>query len=178
MTYKISYRNVKVSYRNVKHPRLELKTGELLLVLPFGHDPDSILKKNRSWILKKIGFIEECLRGSSGKKIVDRTDSEFRSLVYSCVEETSKELSAEVNKIFFRKMKTKWASCSPKRNLTINRLMKYLPERLVKYIVFHEITHLIERRHNEKFWRIVSKRFHDYRNLEMELFTYWFLVHA
>ena len=29
----------KVSYRDVKYPRLELKTGNLLLVLPHGQDP-------------------------------------------------------------------------------------------------------------------------------------------
>lgn len=39
-------------------------------------------------------------------------------------------------------MKTKWASFSPKNNLTINKLMKYLPDDLIEYVIFHEISHL------------------------------------
>lgn len=83
-------------------------------------------------------------------------------------------MGAEINKIFFRTMKTKWASCSKKRNLTINKLMKYLPEKLLKYIVFHEIAHLKQKRHNDIFWEIISRKFNNYEDLEKELFIYWF----
>jgi len=83
-------------------------------------------------------------------------------------------MGAEINKIFFRMMKTKWASCSKKRNLTINKLMKYLPEKLLKYIVFHEIAHLKQKKHNDIFWEIISRKFNNYEDLEKELFIYWF----
>jgi len=83
-------------------------------------------------------------------------------------------MGAEINKIFFMAMKTKWANCSKKRNLTINKLMKYLPEKLLKYIVFHEIAHLKQKRHNDIFWEIISRKFNNYEDLEKELFIYWF----
>lgn len=83
-------------------------------------------------------------------------------------------MGAEINKIFFRMMKTKCASCSAKRNLTINKLMKHLPEHLLKYIVFHEIAHLKQKRHNDIFWEIISRKFNNYEDLEKELFIYWF----
>lgn len=73
-------------------------------------------------------------------------------------------------------MRTKWASLSHKKNLTINRLMKSLPEHLIKYIIFHEITHAIERRHNDRFWGIISGKFANYRKLDRDLFIYWFRV--
>ena len=73
-------------------------------------------------------------------------------------------------------MKTKWASCSKKRNLTINTLMKFLPDYLIEYIIFHEIAHLKERKHNENFWKIVSRKFKNYEEMEKELFIYWFLI--
>lgn len=166
----------KVSYREVKHPRLEFKTGELLLILPFGHDPEDLLEKHRNWIIKKSEFISECLRDSSGKKIIERTDDVFKNLVYFTVERISTELGLKVNNIYFRKMRTKWASCSSKRNLTINSLMKHLPQELVEYITFHEITHLVEKRHNENFWNIISNRFENYKEFEKDLFGYWFLI--
>jgi len=166
----------KVSYRNVRYPRLEFKTGELLLVLPFGRDPDVSLNKHRGWIHEKTQFIKECLRNSSYKEVVKRTDMEFKYLVCFFVEKTSKELGVKVNRTYLRKMRTKWASCSSKRNLTINRLMRYLPEHLVKYVIFHEIAHIVEKRHSDKFWKIISKEFDNYQELERDLFIYWFQV--
>ena len=164
----------RLSYRSVKYPRLEFKTGELLIILPFGHKPDRLLEKHRSWILKKSQFIEDCLRDNSNKKTVERTEEEFKSLICLLAEKASKGLGERLNKIYFRTMRTKWASCSSKRNLTINKLMKYLPDHLLSYVIFHEVVHLKEKRHNDKFWKRISKRFDDYQKLEKDLFVYWF----
>jgi predicted metal-dependent hydrolase len=164
----------KVSYRGVKYPRLEFKTGQLLIILPFGHKSDRLLEKHRSWILKKARFIKECLRDTPTKKLVRRSEKEFKNLIHSFVKEGSKEVGRGLDKIYFRTMRTKWASCSPKKNLTINKLMKYLPEPILKYVVFHEIVHLIEKRHNDKFWKRISKKFNNYQELEKDLFVYWF----
>ncbi len=165
-----------LSYRNIKYPRIEFKTGKLLLVLPFGFDPEIVLKKHKKWILKKIEFIEGCLKDAENKDIVKRTEKEFREIIHSLAERISEELDEKLNKIYFKSMKTKWASCSAKRNLTVNQLMKFLPEHLLYYIIFHEIAHLKQKRHNERFWGIIEKKFDDYDVLERELFIYWFRV--
>jgi len=165
-----------VSYRAVKYPRLEFKTGELLIVLPFGHKPGVLLDKYKGWILKKFDFIKECLKNAKDKELINRTDEEFKELVYFLVKKTSKELGVKLNHIYFRKMRTKWASLSSAKNLTINRLMKYLPGYLIRYVVFHEIAHLIEKRHNDKFWQIISRKYEGHRKMEREMFAYWFLV--
>lgn len=165
-----------VSYRDVKYPRLEFKTGELLIVLPFGHKTDILLQKHESWILKKIGFIKECLADAKGKKLVDRKDEEFKELIHLLVKKASNELKVKLNHVYVRKMRTKWASLSFAKNLTVNKLMKYLPERLIQYVIFHEMTHIIEKRHNNNFWEIISRRYKNYRKIEREMFIYWFLV--
>jgi predicted metal-dependent hydrolase len=165
-----------VYYRSVKYPRLELKTGKLLIILPFGFKPDHLLEKHGSWILNKTKFIKECLKDAPAKKLIKRSEEEFKNLTHSYVKEASKELDDGLNRVYFRTMKTKWASCSPKKNLTINKLMKYLPESILKYVVFHEIVHLTERRHNDEFWKRISKRFSNYQELEKDLFVYWFQV--
>lgn len=173
LNLQIPYR---VSHRSVKYPRLEFKTGELLVVLPLGYEPDTLLEKHRHWIVKQFNFIKECLENTKDKKIIDRTEEEFREFIYFLAKETSKELGVELNRIYFRKMRTKWASLSSAKNLTVNRLMKYLPEYLIRYVIFHELVHVIEKRHNERFWEIVSQRFKNYQEMEREMFVYWFLV--
>jgi len=53
---------------------------------------------------------------------------------------------------------------------------KYLPERLIEYVIFHEMAHSWERKHNERFWNAVSKKFKDHQKREKELLVHWFLV--
>ena len=168
---KIQY---EVSYRNIKYPRLEFSTGKLRVILPPGTDPEKVIAKHEDWIRKKTGFIKKCLEGSNGKKIVEREGEEFKRLVRSLAGKAARDSKVRFNEIYYRRMKTKWASLSRKKNLTINTLMKCLPENLIEYIVFHEITHILERPHSENFWAIVSRRFPDHNQIEKELFSYWF----
>jgi predicted metal-dependent hydrolase len=167
-----------VDYRNVKHPRLEFKTGTLLLILPkSAKDEKQTLEKYKKWIQKKELAIRNALEEAQTKNLnLDRTDKELRSLIETLAKNYQTRLNTKINKIYFKKMKTKWASHSHNGNLTVNTLMKYLPEDLIEYVTYHEITHSIERKHNERFWNIITKRFRDYPTKEKELFTYWFLI--
>lgn len=166
----------RVSYRAVKYPRLEFKTGELLVILPFGVSPDVLLNKYKHWVIKQFNFIKECLENVTGKELITRSEEEFKRLVYSFAGEASKELKVKLNRIYFRRMRTKWASLSSAKNLTVNKLMKYLPEYLIKYVIFHELAHIIERKHNERFWEIISRKYKNYQKMEKEMFMYWFLI--
>lgn len=167
-----------IIYRNIKHPRLEYKTGTLTLILPKTHkNPQQILQKYQKWIQRKQNAITKALEEAKTKTIIqNRTEKELRELVNTLVQTYQKELNTTINKIFYRKMKTKWASHSPNNNLTINTLTKYLPKDLIEYIIYHEIAHSIERKHNEKFWNIITKKFPDYPNKEKDLLTYWFII--
>jgi len=167
-----------LDYRNVKHPRLEFKTGTLLLILPKHYKSEKqTLEKYQKWIKKKQLTINKALEEAKTKAInKTRTEKELRTLVTQTAQNYQTELNTRINKIYFKKMKTKWASHSKNGNLTINTLLKYLPEKIIEYIIYHEITHSIERKHNEKFWNLISKKFKDYPTKEKDLLTYWFLI--
>jgi len=170
--------NYEVKYRDIKYPRLEFKSGELELILPFDESPKDLLEKHRNWVIEKRSFIEECLKASNDKELENRDNKEFREIVNYMTEEISENLNVNINQVFFRKMRTKWASCSPRKNLTINTMMKYLPEKLIEYIIYHELAHLIEKKHNERFWEIIEERFEDFKSLETSLFANWFLINS
>jgi len=167
-----------VAYRNVKHPRLEYKTGTLLLILPKGSKNEKqTLEKYKKWIQKKELTIKKALEEAKTKNLNQtRTDKELRNLIHTLAQNYQAELNTKINKIICRKMKTKWASHSKNRNLTVNTLLKYLPQDIIEYIIYHEITHSIERKHNEKFWNIITKKFPDYETKEKDLLTYWFII--
>lgn len=172
------YKNTdyQVRYRNIKYPRLELKTGTLELILPHGESPMDLIENHKHWIIRKQQFIKNSLKDSQNRKTVNRTDKMFKELISDEVKNFTKQLKVKVSEIFYRKMRTKWASCSSKRNLTINTLMKYLPKKQIKYIIYHELTHLHEKRHNERFWKLITRKFKNYQRLEYSLFSYWFLL--
>lgn len=170
--------NYEIVHRKIKYPRLEFKTGNLILILPNGNaDHNDIIEKHKDWIHKRSSEIAAALEEAQKKKLdLIRTDQELKQLISSIIEDISSDLEININNIYFRKMKSKWGSCSPNKNLTINTLLKYLPYNLIEYVVFHEMIHLIERKHNEHFWKIIANKFDNFKEKEQELFEYWFLI--
>lgn len=170
--------NYEVVHRNIKYPRLEFKTGRLLLILPDNYkDHNDIVEKHKNWIQRQSSMIAKALEEAQNKRLeLRRTDEEFKKLLYSFVEDISYELKININSIYFRRMKSKWGSCSRNKNLTINTILKYLPDNLIEYVIFHEMVHLIERKHNNHFWKLIAKKFNNYEEIEKELFEYWFLI--
>jgi hypothetical protein len=168
-----------IDYRNVKHPRLEFKTGTLLLILPKSYKSGKeVLEKYRKWIGKKELIIRTALQEANARSLnQDRTDKELRNLVHTLAQNFQKELNAHVAKIYFRKMKTKWASHSQNNNLTINTLLKYLPQPQIEYVIYHELVHAKQgKKHDKNFWNLISRKFKNYQTLENDLLTYWFLI--
>jgi len=63
------------------------------------------------------------------------------------------------NRIYIRSQRTKWGSCSGKKNLSFNwRLMK-CPPLVTNYLVVHELCHLKEFNHSKAFWSLVEHYF-------------------
>lgn len=164
----------KISFRNIRYPRLGFQTGELKLVLPKGTDPEETFQKHKNWVKEKIEFIDECRQAAKTKTIIQRKYEDMQGLVLQYIVNISQELKVKINMVIFRTLKTKWASISPKKNLTFNTMMRFLPDYLIEYIVFHEIAHLKHKHHNDGFWEMISRRFKNYQDLEKDLFIYWF----
>jgi predicted metal-dependent hydrolase len=60
------------------------------------------------------------------------------------------------NKITIRAARTRWGSCSAKKNLSFNwRLMK-APEFVIDYLILHELAHTVVLNHSRKFWQLVA----------------------
>ena len=177
---KIYDQNIKyeVIHREIKYPRLEFKTGQLQLILPNEYkNPKNIIDKHKNWIYNKVTIIKNSMKDAKDKKLnFQRSDEEFKEMIKNYVIKNSKKNKLKINNIYFRRMKSKWGSCSKKKNLTVNTFLKYLPENLIKYVIFHEMVHSIERKHNEQYWKIILKKFPEHQKMEKDLLDYWFLI--
>ncbi len=167
-----------ISHRKVKYARLEIKNGDLNLIMPIGAENyNGLILKHEKWIYQKISRINTLKKESENRKLdLTRNDSEFRELVKFLVAEVSREMDSPVNNVTFRRMKTRWGSCSSSGNVNFNTRLKYLPENLIRYVVHHEVCHIKVRKHNKEYWNLVSLTYPDYKKYENELAIYWFLV--
>jgi predicted metal-dependent hydrolase len=95
--------------------------------------------------------------------------------VESIIGDYSLRFGFKPNRVLIWRQKTKWGSCSSKGNITLNLKLVCLPEHMVKYVVFHELTHLNFKGHNRKFWQTVGMEFPNYK--ELEAGTLQILVH-
>ena len=73
-------------------------------------------------------------------------------------------------------MTRKWGSCSSKANITLSKSLAYLPDKLVAYIVYHELAHLIVMAHNDEFFDIIKKEFPNYELCDKKLEQYNYLI--
>ena len=74
------------------------------------------------------------------------------------------KLNVESHSVSMRKMKTKWGSCNIQaKKIWLNLELAKKPPECMEYILVHELVHLIERHHNERFRKIMDKHMPDWR---------------
>nr|WP_081430625.1 SprT family zinc-dependent metalloprotease [Pseudenterobacter timonensis] len=54
-------------------------------------------------------------------------------------------------------MQTQWGSCSPNGKITLNPYLVKAPRECVDYVVLHELCHLAEFNHSERFYRLMTQ---------------------
>lgn len=80
------------------------------------------------------------------------------------------KLGVEVAGYFLQRMKTKWGGCNPRqRNIRLNTELVKKPKDLLEYVVLHEMVHLIEPKHSERFVAKMTEYYPTWRDARAEL---------
>jgi predicted metal-dependent hydrolase len=78
------------------------------------------------------------------------------------VERYARQLGVEYNDILISDLKYRWGSCTLKGNLNFNWRLIKAPHFVINYVVIHELAHLLELNHSDRFWNIVKVQMPNY----------------
>ncbi len=79
-------------------------------------------------------------------------------------------MGVRVGRFFVQRMKTKWGSCSPStQSIRLNTELAKKPPECLEYIIVHEMTHLLEARHNSRFISLMDQFMPKWRFYKEEL---------
>ena len=89
---------------------------------------------------------------------------QLRALIPPLLEKWQPMLGVQVADWGIRKMKTKWGSCNPaSRRVWFNLELAKKPVQCLEYIVVHELVHLLERHHNDRFAGLIEAHLPQWR---------------
>ncbi|NYT60628.1 M48 family metallopeptidase [Alcaligenaceae bacterium] len=72
-------------------------------------------------------------------------------------------VGVEPSTVGIKMFKSRWGSCNPQGKLEFNWQIVLAPNRVVDYVVIHELCHLIRHDHSPEFWREVGRVMPDYQ---------------
>lgn len=89
---------------------------------------------------------------------------QIKATMLVLIEKWAPQMGVQVNRIFVQKMKTKWGSCNPTtRSIRLNTDLAKKPAQCLEYVVVHELAHLLERHHNERFIALMDTHLPHWR---------------
>lgn len=112
--------------------------------------------------------------GSSLEKRAELMHKWHKSLLHEFIPELiarwEKKLGVSVQRYFIQKMKTKWGSCNYfEKHIRLNTELVKKPKDLIEYVVVHEMVHLLEPTHNDRFVGILTQNYPTWREARKEL---------
>ena len=79
-------------------------------------------------------------------------------------ERYSSIIGVNPSSVTIKSFKSRWGSCSIAGGIQYNWKIIIAPERIVNYVVIHELCHILHHNHSPAFWKAVEKYCHDYRD--------------
>lgn len=165
--------------RAARHLRLAVySSGEVVLTAPWGlalKHLEAFVRSRAPWVFGKLEYFKQ--RQPVEKIKSDRAEYaknklKAAKLIKRKLKFWNQNYQFQYSRVTIRDQSTRWGSCSRKGGLNFNYKVVYLPEHLVDYLVVHELCHLREFNHSEKFWALIGRKIPDYAVRRKELKNY------
>lgn len=181
-----------IVYKNVKHGRVKIEKDSMVqIIIPYHQKTNQkfhnlLIEKAKQLFLNHIHKREHVvfsthlwdnivIFGEQYNK--NNLPSDLETYLSEKLYQESKQILDEYIQKFWiwyhalaiKKVKTYWGSCSATQNISLNFNLIHLPKRILEYVIVHEMCHLKEKNHSEKFWKLVEIYFPNYKEVRKEL---------
>ena len=96
--------------------------------------------------------------------------TELKKLIQPIINKWENQIGVTVNEWQVKQMKTKWGTCNiEQKRIWINLELAKKPLPCLEYIVVHEMIHLLERHHNDRFFSLIEKFIPQWKFYKEEL---------
>jgi len=167
-TNKYENYNLKVIVnKRLKHSYISIDREKNILVkTPYKSQIfiDSLLEEKASWIKKKLLQIEKL-------KLISEEVLYTKEFLQERIDYFSTLMGLSYTKLKFRKMKSRWGSCSTKREITLNSELLKVEKKLIDYVVVHELAHIRHMNHSKAFHILVEEFLPNSEEYRRELKT-------
>ncbi len=150
------------------------QTGSLTVTKPWGLSQrriEKFIRQKASWVLSRLQARQN--QPSYLQRYSHQHYLQHREQARRLIQQKTNQLNANYNfqyqRISVRNQKTRWGSCSAKGNLNFNYRILFLPDRLVDYIIVHELCHLQEMNHSQRFWNLVATVIPEYKEVKQSM---------
>lgn len=94
----------------------------------------------------------------------------LHEVVPSLIEKWEARLGVRVNRYFLQRMKTRWGGCNHRAgHIRLNTELVKKPKDLLEYIIVHEMAHLLEPTHSDRFTALLDRHYPTWREARAEL---------
>ncbi|MDP9211777.1 MAG: M48 family metallopeptidase [bacterium] len=164
------------THPRAKHVRITIRPGGDVVVTKPRRVPLWAVRRfvaaKRDWIARgrarrQATPVPELLEQSREHYLAHREAA--RRLLATRADYWATRLGHRYRRLSVRRVTSRWGSCSRGGTLSFNYKLLFLPERLVDYVVVHELCHLRELNHSSRFWALVRGALPDYESLRSEL---------
>jgi len=76
------------------------------------------------------------------------------------------EHGLQYNVLSIRRQRTRWGSCSSRKNISLNQNIMFMHSGCVRYLCVHELCHTVHLNHSKQYWQLVKTIEPDYRRFE------------
>jgi predicted metal-dependent hydrolase len=96
--------------------------------------------------------------------------SEFKELLPDLAARWEERIGEKASEWRIRRMRTRWGSCNTgARRIWLSLALVKKPVRCIEYVIVHELVHLLERKHNARFYAHMDEFMPDWRERRTEL---------
>ena len=158
-----------------------VKNGDVHVSAPIGMSREKVkafIEEHKDWIDKarKKTSERQKQRAAFFNKLplatrdqADEAMKRLKALVEPMMERHAKEMGVQPSRVYYKPTISRWGQCNIKdHSICISAYVLLLPEWCVEHVVVHELCHLLEPRHNARFYALMDKYFLRWREARRE----------